>query len=109
MLQEFFVQSEITVLHLGGGLSSVEELKDIVMHISLSRSQDPAWKLYHHLMVCFYSVSVSLPSLISNCLNPHFGTQGRSTRLSEAYILQTRNGEHRTDLHSRAPQSSPQF
>ena len=48
MLQEFFVQSEITVLHLGGGSSSVEELKDIVMHIFLSRNQDPVTRLYHY-------------------------------------------------------------
>ena len=27
----------------------------------------------------------------SNCLNPPFGTQGRSRRLNEAYILQARN------------------
>ena len=39
----------------------------------------------------------------------HFGTQGRSRRLNEAYILHPRNGEHRTDLYSRAPQSSTQF
>ena len=45
----------------------------------------------------------------SNCLNPPFGTQGRSRRLNEAYILQIRNGEHRTDLYSRAPQSPAQF
>ena len=40
MLQESCVQSEVTILHLGGGSSSVEELKDNVMHISLSRNQD---------------------------------------------------------------------
>ena len=39
VLQESCVQSEVTILHLGGGSSSVE-LKDIVMHISLSRNQD---------------------------------------------------------------------
>ena len=50
-----------------------------------------------------------LPSLISNCLNPPFGTQGRSRMLNEAYILQTRNGEHITDLYSRAPQNPAQF
>ena len=33
-----------------------------------------------------------LPFLISNCLNLPFGTQGRSSRLNEAYSLQTRNG-----------------
>ena len=101
MLQESCVQSEVTILHLGGGSSSVEELKDNVMHISLSRNQDFVWRLYQPLIVS--PVSVSPPSLISNCLNPPFGTQGRSRRLNEAYILQTRNGEHRTDLYSRAP------
>ena len=107
MLQESCVQSEVTILHLGGGSSSVE-LKDIVMHIFLSRNQDPVSRLYHHLIVSPLFL-YPLPSLISNCLNPPFGTQGRSRRLNEAYILQTRNGEHRTDLYSRAPQSSTQF
>ena len=108
MLQESCVQSEVTILHLGGGSSSVEELKDIVMHISLSRNQDPVWRLYQPLIVSPVFL-YPLPSLISNCLNPPFGTQGRSRRLNEAYILQRRNGEHRTDLYSRAPQSPAQF
>ena len=34
----------------------------------------------------------SLPSLIRNHFNLPFGTQGRSSRLNEAYFLQTRNG-----------------
>ena len=93
--------------NLGGGSSSVE-LKDIVMHNFLSRNQDPVWRVYHHLIVSPLFL-YPLPSLISNCLNPPFGTQGRSRRLNEAYILQTRNGEHRTDLYSRAPQSPAQF
>ena len=104
MLQESCVQSEYTILHLGGGSSFLEELKDIVMHISLSRNQDPASRLYHHLIVPPLFL-YPLPSLISNCLNPPFGTQGRSRRLNEAYILQTSNREHRTDLYSRAPPS----
>ena len=107
MLQESCVQSEVTILHLGGGSSSVE-LKDIVMHISLNRNQDPVSRLYHHLIVSPLFL-YPLPSLISNCLNPPFGTKGRSRRLNEAYILQTRNGEHRTDLYSTAPQSPAQF
>ena len=106
MLQQSCVQSEVTILHLGGGSSSIEKLKDIGIHISLSRNQDSVWRLYQTLFLLFLYL---LPSLISNCLNPPFGTQGRSRRLNEAYILQTRNGEHRTDLYSRAPQSSVQF
>ena len=89
-----------------GDSSSVEELKDTVTHISLSRNQDPVWRLFHHLFLLFL---YSLPSLISNCLNPPFGTQGKSRRLNEAYTLQIRNGEHTADLYSRAPQSPAQF
>ena len=37
------------------------------------------------------------------------GTQGRSRRLNEAYILRIRNAEHRTDLYPGAPQRPPQF
>ena len=33
VLQESCAQSELTILHLGGGLSSAEELKDIVINI----------------------------------------------------------------------------
>ena len=84
--------------------------EDIVVHISLSRNQDPVWRLYHHLTVSPLFL-YSLPSLISNHLNPPFGTQGRSRRLNEAYILQLRNGEHTADLYSRVatPQSPAQF
>ena len=74
----------------------------------LSRNQEPVWRLYHHLIVSPLFL-YPLPSPISNYLNPPFGTQGRSRRLNEAYILQTRNGEHRADLYSRAPQSLAQF
>ena len=107
VLQESCVQSEVTILHLGGGSSSVE-LKDIVRHNFLSRNQDSVWRGYHHLIVSPLFL-YPLPSLISNCLNPAFGTQGRSRRLNEAYILQIRNGEHKIDLYSRAPQSPAQF
>ena len=44
----------------GGPSSSVEELKDIVMHISLSRNQDSVWRLYQPLIV---SVFVDPPFL----------------------------------------------
>ena len=108
MLQQSCVQSEVTILHLGGGSSSVEKLKDIGIHISLSRNQDPVSRLYHHLIVS-PPFLYPLPSLISNCLNLCFGIQGRPRRLNKVYILQIRNGEHGADLYSRAPQSPAQF
>ena len=61
MLQESCVQCEVTVLHLGRGSSSVEELKDIVMQISLSRNQDPDWRLYQPFIVSPVSVSPPFP------------------------------------------------
>ena len=73
MLQESCVQSEVTILHLDGGSSSVEELKDIIMHFFFSRNQDPVSRLYHHLIVSPLFL-YTLPYLISNCLNPPFGT-----------------------------------
>ena len=108
MLQESCSQPEVTILRLGGGPSSVEELKDIVMHTFLSRNPDSVSRLYHHLIVSPLFL-YPFPSLISNYLNPPFGSQGKSRRLNEAYILEARNGEHRTDLYSRAPQSPAQF
>ena len=86
MLQESCLQSEVTILHLGGGSSSVEELKDIGIHISLSRNQDSVWRLYQPLIV-FLVFLYLLSFLFSNCLNLPFGTQGRSRRLNEAYFL----------------------
>ena len=61
MLQESCVQSEVTIFHLGGGSSSVEELKDIAVHIFLSRNQDPVWRLYQPLIVPPVSVSPPFP------------------------------------------------
>ena len=61
MLQESCLQSEVTILHLGGGSSSVEKFKDIVMHISLSRNQDSVLMLCQPLIVSPVSVSPSFP------------------------------------------------
>ena len=61
-------QPEAIILHLGGGPSSVEELKNIVTHIFLSRNQDPASRLYHHLIAPPLFL-YPLPSLISSYLN----------------------------------------
>ena len=99
MFQESCVQSEVTILHLDGG-SFCRTQRHYYAFFFFSRNQDPVSRLYHHLIVSPLFL-YTLPSLISNWLNPPFGTQGRSRRLNEAYILQRRNGEHRTDLYSR--------
>ena len=87
--------------HLGGGAKT---LLCIFLWVGTGTLSGGCTNLWLFLLFLY-----PLLSLISNCLNPRFGTQGRSRRLNDAYILQTRNGEHRTDLYSRAPQSSTQF
>ena len=101
VLQESWVLSEDTILHLGGGSKT---LLCIFLWVGTRTLSGGSTNLWLFLLFLY-----PLPSLISNCLNPPFGTQWRSRRLNEAYILQTRNGEHRTDLYSRVPQSSTQF
>ena len=87
MLQESCAQPEATVFHLGGGPSSAEELKDIVIFAYfLSRNQDPVSRLYHHLIVPPLFL-YPLPSLNSSHLNLVFGTQGRLRRLNECSYL----------------------
>ena len=61
---------------------------------SLRRNQDPAPRLHYCFLIAPPLSLYSLPSLIRNCLNLPFGTQGRLRRLNEAYFLQTRNGGH---------------
>ena len=83
MFQKSCAQPEVTILHLGGGPSSVE-LKDIIMYIVLSRSQDPVSRLYHHLILPPQFL-YPLLSLINNCLNLLFRTRGRSGRLNKCF------------------------
>ena len=52
MLQESCVQSEVPI-----------RLKDIAMHISLSRNQDSVWRLYQPLIFPPVSVSPPFPDL----------------------------------------------
>ena len=73
--------------HLEGVSVSAKQLKDIVVCI-------PWWgtrTLLHSYTIVFLDyfslVSNPLPFIISNCLNPPVGTQGRSWRLSEACSL----------------------
>ena len=64
-----------------GGFSCVKSSKVICYLYPLRWNQDPAPRLCY----CFLTVPplsvYTLPSLISNCLNLPFGTQGRSRRL----------------------------
>ena len=68
------------------GFSSVKSSK-ILLCISLEGEPGPYPKA---TLLSFDCPSNPLPPLISNCLNPPFGTQGRSQRWNEAYFLQSK-------------------
>ena len=92
MFQEPCAQPEVTILLLGGGLSSCRRTQRYYYVYSLRRNQDSAPRLYYCFLTAPPLFLRSLPSLISNSLNLPFGTQGKSKRLNESYFLQTRKG-----------------
>ena len=114
----FCAELKVAILHLGGSLSSAEEIK-ILLCIFLEEAPGPCLQLHYCFFIFFFFFKffffflicsiVSwlllhwllpfLPSLISSCLNLSFGTQGRSRRLKEHYFLQTRNREHGNELY----------
>ena len=85
--EECFIKQFI--FHLLGVLVLRKSSK-ILLCVSLRRNQDRAPRLHY----CFSAAPPlslhPLPSLISNCLNLPFGTQGRSRR-PRHFFLQTRN------------------
>ena len=99
VFQKSCAQPEVTILHLGGGLSSYRRTQRYCYIYSLRRHQDPAPRLHYCFLTAPPLFLHSLPSLISNCLNLPFVTQWRSGRLNEAYFLQTRNRGHRKALY----------
>ena len=92
MFQESCAQSKVNILPLVGGLSSYRRTQRYCYICSLRKNQDP--------VPCCTMVSwlLSLTSLISNCFNLPFGTQGRPRRLNEACLLQNVKG-----LYSEGP------
>ena len=99
MLQGSCDHPEVTILHHGGGLSACRRAQRYCYVYSLRRNQDTAPRMHYCFLTAPPLLLYSLPSLISNCLNLPFGTQGRSRRLNESYFLQIRNGQHKKDLH----------
>ena len=103
VLQKSCAQPEVNILHLGGGFSSCRRTQRYPYVYYLRRNQDPAPRLYYCFLTAPLLSLFSLPSLINNCLNLSFGSQGRSRRLNGAYFLKMRNGGHRKDLYQRRP------
>ena len=71
---------EVTILHLGGGLSSSRRAQRYC-HVSiypLRRNQDPALSVHCCSLTVPPLFLHSLPSIISSCLNLPFGNQGPS-------------------------------
>ena len=93
VFQESWVQYEVTVLHLGGGLSSCRRTQRyLYIYILLEEEPGPCPMTALLFLDCSSFVSVSPPMPINICWNLTFGTQGRSRRLNETYFLQTRIG-----------------
>ena len=61
-------------------ISSIKNLKTLFC-VSLKVNQDPAPRLSYCFLASLSWFLHPLPSLISNCLNLPFGTQGISQRL----------------------------
>ena len=87
VFQESCAQAEVTILHLGWGLSSSRRTQRYCYVYSLRRNQDPARRLHYYFLTAPPLFLHSLLSEISNCLNLPFGTQGKSRRLNEADFL----------------------
>ena len=84
VFQESCAQLEVTILHLGWGLSSCRRTQRYCHVYSFRRNQDFVPSLHYCFLTAPPLFLHSLPSLISNCLNLPFGAQGRSRRLNEA-------------------------
>ena len=93
--EEFF----INIFHLLGILV-LQKGSKILLCIFLEKEPDPGPKL--HYCFCSSPVSATLPSLISNCLNLPFGTQGKVLE-AEVYSLKIRYGGHRKACVPRSP------
>ena len=108
VIQEFCALPEITILHLGGGLSSCRGAQRYCYGswIFAPEEPGPCPKAALLFLDCPSLASPFPPALISNCLNLPFGTQGRSRRLNDAYLLQTRNGDRERICTREGPSGS---
>lgn len=78
----------------------------ILLCVFFRRNQDPALRLYYYLLTAPPLFLYSFPSLISNCLNLPFGTQGRLRRLNETYCLPIRTVDTERTCTQEGPTGS---
>ena len=81
--------SVVNIFHLVGALVLQKSAK-VLFCVSLEGSQDPAPRLHCCFLTALPWSLHPLPSLISNCLNLHFGTQGRGHR--KAFVPRSPTG-----------------
>ena len=106
VLQESYTQPEVTILNLGGSLSSYGRGGRYCSVCSLRGNQDPAPMPNFSFLTLFLQ---PLSCLISTCLNPPCGTQGKSRRLNETCFLQRRRERRKAFVPRRAPQGPAGF
>ena len=81
MFQESRVQPEFTILYLEGGAEFQQKISKILLCISLEGDPGLCPILHSFFLTVSPLILHYLLSLVSNCLNLLFGTQGRSRRL----------------------------
>ena len=91
-----------------GALVPAEEIRNILLGISLEEEADPALSLHHYLLTVPPLFPCFLPSLISNCLNLPFGTLGRFRRL-KLFTYKHEKGKGKAFVPRRAPQDPAQI
>ena len=80
---------KLTILHVGGSLSSCRTQDTVMYNIFLE--EKPGLYLKPALSFLEYAPPLFLHSLMSNCLNLHCEMQGKWRRPKEAYFLQSSN------------------
>ena len=108
VLQESYTQPEVTILNLGGSLSSYGRGGRYCSVCSLRGNQDPAPRLNFSFLTTPLFLQ-PLSRLISTCLNPPCGTQGKSRRLDETCFLRRRRERREAFVPRRAPQGPARF
>ena len=77
VLQESYAQPQVTILHLGGSLVPAEELKGILLCISLEEEPEPCPMAALLFFDCFFFISAFLPFLDKQLFESTFWNSGK--------------------------------
>ena len=109
MFQESCVQPEFIILYLEGGAEFQQKISKILHCISLEGDPGLSPILHYFFLTVSPLILHYLPSLVSNCLNLLFGTQGQSRRLNPYFPTNKKWGTQKGFVPGRTPQGSGRF